>query len=40
MYSRGKFIDTCPIDVCDPSQVKVIGLKGGMVARAIRFQGG
>ncbi|KAK3096080.1 hypothetical protein FSP39_022879 [Pinctada imbricata] len=38
MHARGKFIDTCPVDVCDPSQVKVLGLKGGVSGRAIKFK--
>lgn len=39
LYCQGKRIDSCPVDVCDPSRVKVIDLKGGVVGRPSRFKG-
>ncbi|XP_012935156.2 filamin-C [Aplysia californica] len=33
MYYDGRFMDGCPIDVCDPSQVKVKELQGGHVGK-------
>ncbi|XP_052103817.1 filamin-C-like isoform X2 [Mytilus californianus] len=37
LFCHGKLVDTCPIDVCDPSQVKVTGLKGGLVNKKQYF---
>lgn len=39
LYCHGKLVDSCPIDVCDPSQVKVTGLKGGLVNKKQHFTG-
>lgn len=39
LYCQGKRIDSCQVDVCDPSRVKVIDLKGGIVGRPNRFKG-
>ncbi|XP_062597927.1 filamin-C-like [Saccostrea cucullata] len=38
LYCQGKRIDSCPVDVCDPSRVRVIDLKGGIVGRPNRFK--
>lgn len=38
LYCQGKRIDSCQVDVCDPSRVKVIDLKGGIVGRPNRFK--
>ncbi|XP_076095908.1 filamin-A-like isoform X2 [Mytilus galloprovincialis] len=37
LFCHGKLVDSCPIDVCDPSQVKVTGLKGGIVNKRQYF---
>ena len=39
LYCQGKRIDSCPVDVCDPSRVKVNDLKGGIVGRPNKFKG-
>lgn len=39
LYCQGRRIDSCQVDVCDPSRVKVIDLKGGIVGRPNRFKG-
>lgn len=39
MYYDNKFMDGCPIDVCDPSQVRVHDLHGGLVGKSNSFQG-
>lgn len=39
LYCQGKRIDSCPVDVCDPSRVKVNDLKGGIVGRPNKFNG-
>ncbi|KAK3780575.1 hypothetical protein RRG08_037514 [Elysia crispata] len=33
MYYDGRYMDGCPIDVCDPSQVKIRDLQGGHVGK-------
>ncbi|XP_022288939.2 filamin-A-like [Crassostrea virginica] len=38
LYCQGKRIDSCPVDVCDPSRVKVNDLKGGIVGRPNKFK--
>ncbi|XP_055868283.1 filamin-A-like isoform X2 [Biomphalaria glabrata] len=38
MYYDNKFMDGCPIDVCDPSQVRVHDLHGGLVGKSNSFQ--
>lgn len=37
MYYENRFLDGCPIDVCDPSQVKVLDLQGGLVGKSNTF---
>ncbi|XP_050393994.2 filamin-B [Patella vulgata] len=37
LYYKEKFIDGCPIDICDPSQVRVVGLKAGSVGKLQEF---
>ena len=39
MYYNGKFMDGCPVDVCDPSQVRVRELRGGHVGKQQTFHG-
>ncbi|XP_052784049.1 filamin-A-like isoform X2 [Mya arenaria] len=34
---NGQIVDSCKVNVCDPSQVKVTGLKAGMTATPHRF---
>ena len=34
---NGQEVDSCKVNVCDPSQVKVTGLKAGMSGNAHRF---
>ncbi|XP_071084444.1 filamin-C-like [Haliotis cracherodii] len=38
LYYNNRLIDGCPIDVCDPSQVRVCELKGGGVAKMQEFK--
>jgi len=38
LYLNEKMVDNCTVNVCDPSQVKVSGLKGGMTNSTHRFQ--
>ncbi|KAL8625534.1 hypothetical protein ACOMHN_014623 [Nucella lapillus] len=38
MYYQNKFMDGCPVDVCDPSQVRVRELRGGHVGKMQTFQ--
>ncbi|XP_059151967.1 filamin-C-like [Physella acuta] len=37
MFYENRFLDGCPIEVSDPSQVKVIGLQGGHVGKSNSF---
>ncbi|GFO06181.1 filamin-c [Plakobranchus ocellatus] len=37
MYYDGRYMDGCPIDVCDPSQVKIRDLQGGHVGKPNSF---
>ncbi|XP_076453914.1 filamin-A-like [Babylonia areolata] len=37
MYYRNKFMDGCPVDVCDPSQVRVRELRGGHIGKMLSF---
>ena len=39
MYYDGRYMDGCPIDVCDPSQVKIRDLQGGHVGKPNVFHG-
>ncbi|KAL5004346.1 hypothetical protein ScPMuIL_017802 [Solemya velum] len=37
LYVNDKYVDTCPVDVCDPSQVKITEIKSGMAGRSQAF---
>ncbi|KAK7090869.1 filamin-C-like isoform X2 [Littorina saxatilis] len=37
MFYNNKFMDGCPIDVCDPSQVRVRDLRGGLIGKQQQF---
>ena len=39
MYYNNKYMDGCPIDVCDPSQVRVRDLRGGLIGKQQTFHG-
>lgn len=39
MFYDNRFMDGCPIDVCDPSQVRVRDLRGGHVGKQQAFHG-
>lgn len=39
MYYNGKYLDGCPVDICDPSQVRVHDLKGSVVGAPNTFYG-
>ena len=39
MYYDGRYMDGCPIDVCDPSQVNIRDLHGGHVGKPNVFHG-
>ena len=36
---NNRIVDSCRVDVCDPSQVKVSGLKAGMAGNTHKFMG-
>ena len=36
---NNKIVDNCKVDVCDPSQVKVSGLRPGMPGSQHKFNG-
>ncbi|XP_076435753.1 filamin-A-like [Babylonia areolata] len=38
MYYNNTFMDGCPVDVCDPSQVRVRGLRGGHIGKQQNFE--
>ncbi|KAL8593939.1 hypothetical protein ACOMHN_021791 [Nucella lapillus] len=38
VYYNNQFMDGCPVDVCDPSQVRVRGLRGGHIGKQQSFQ--
>lgn len=37
MFYKNKYMDGCPIDVCDPSQVRVRDLRGGLIGKLQTF---
>ena len=37
LYINGSIVDNCNIEVCDPSQVKVSGLRAGMAGNPHKF---
>lgn len=39
MYYNNKFMDGCPVEVCDPSQVRVRDLRGGLIGKLQSFHG-
>ncbi|ESP04923.1 hypothetical protein LOTGIDRAFT_229996 [Lottia gigantea] len=38
LYYKDRYLDGCAMDICDPSQVRVLGLKGGIVGQRQEFK--